>query len=112
MVGVTEGGFRDFPGVVPIHLIFIHQQTHQLRHAETGVRVIHLHGHFPRKLLKAVMRGAIMPHDVTQGTRHQKNTPATGEALCRNGPNQTDKARAKYFLRRSSARRRECNRHD
>src|SRR6185312_16628040 len=41
-----------------------------------------------------------------------ENIPGSAAALCRKGPNQKDIEREKYFPKQSSARRRECSRHD
>ena len=44
MVRVTEACHGDGPSHIPVESPFINQQSHQLRHADGGVRVVELHG--------------------------------------------------------------------
>src|SRR5208337_4112541 len=42
VVGVCQGVLCDTPGVVPPKLFLVNQDSHQLRHGQSRVRVVHL----------------------------------------------------------------------
>ncbi len=58
VIGVGEGVLRDVPGGVPVELVFINEQSHQLRHGQRRVRVVQLHGPFLVKRSPAGGRAA------------------------------------------------------
>ncbi len=50
VIGVGKGLLRDPPGRIPIELVLIHQQPHQLRHRNGRMGVVQLSGVFGVKL--------------------------------------------------------------
>jgi len=45
VVRVAEGGDSDLPGSIPVEMVAIHEQAHELRNGDGGVSVVELHGH-------------------------------------------------------------------
>ena len=52
VVGVSEGSAGDGPGLIPIQLVFIHQDAHQLGDGNGWMSVVELDGKFFMKFLQ------------------------------------------------------------
>ncbi len=44
VIGVRTGGASNFPRLLPRQVSLVHQETHQLRHRQRRMRVVHLDG--------------------------------------------------------------------
>ena len=52
MVGVSAYLSGDFPSVIPRHIVFIHQHTHQFRNCYSRMGVVQLERHFIRQFVE------------------------------------------------------------
>ena len=67
VVGVGQGLAGDVPGLIPAVVILIHQQAHQLGHAQRGVGVVDVDGH----LVCQVVQGLVVPQMLFQDALHR-----------------------------------------
>ncbi len=89
VVGVVEHSSGDAPRLVPRKVILVQQDAHELDYSERWVRIVQLHGHKVRKLLKRVAAGLVAAEDVLDGGRYKEVPAASGvggrTAIKRNG---------------------------
>ena len=55
MVCISAGVGSDIPCLIPGHIFFIYQDTHQLRHCHGRMGIIQLEGHFLRQIMQIIM---------------------------------------------------------
>ncbi len=81
VVGVSKGGLRHPPRILPSHLVLIHQQTHQLRNANRRMRIVQLHSPFLVELCKRFPQRQVQPHHVLQRARRKEELLCQPQAL-------------------------------
>ena len=64
VVGVAEGVAGDFPGRCPGEPMLVHQQAHQLGHADGGVGVVQVDGHLVGQVGQAAVLSEMAGQDV------------------------------------------------
>ena len=72
MVGVGQSFARNLPGGVPVHLVLINKQSHQLGDCNGRVGVIQLRGKSCVKLLQASSLSKMKANHVLQGTGYEE----------------------------------------
>ena len=55
VIGVSEGCLRDGPRLLPLQILFIHEDAHQLRDRQSGMRVVQLNRNLCGEVLESVV---------------------------------------------------------
>ena len=67
VVGVGQGAAGDVPRLIPVVIVLIHQQAHQLGHAQGGMGVVDVDGH----LVGQVVQAPVLPQVLSQNGLHR-----------------------------------------
>ena len=68
MIGIGNRVARHLPGGVPVKLMFIYQQAHQLSNRDRGVCVIQLDGVFFVEVFRPATPNLVDAEQILQGT--------------------------------------------
>ena len=75
MIGVRHAVARDVPGFVPAQIVFVHEQAHQFRHRDGGMRIVKLEAVFRGELAEIL---AVDAHPLSE---HVLETSGSEEVL-------------------------------
>ncbi len=72
VVRVAARPFRDAPRGIPVQLVLVHEQPHQLGDRDRRVRVVQLCGPAGVELVERLPAQQVQPDHVLEGARHEK----------------------------------------
>ena len=72
VVRVAARPFRDAPCGIPVQLVLVHEQPHQLGDRDRRVRVVQLCGPAGVELVERLPAQQVQPDHVLEGARHEK----------------------------------------
>ena len=81
VVGVAQGAGGDVPGLVPLVVVLVHEQTHELGNAEGGMGVVDVDGYLVGQGAQGLVALDVAPQDGLQGGRAEEILLAQAQAL-------------------------------
>ena len=72
MVRVGTALCRDVPWLIPLHVIYIHEKTHKLRHRNCRMRIVHLEGCLLRKVLQRTVLSQMLLERFLKGCGYEE----------------------------------------